>query len=91
MAELLILAVLVEAVTELVKDIHRKGLSPHQLVALALGQVLAWGAGINVFDMVGVEGEDWMNYVGKTLSGLIMSRGANYVHKVWDRISSRRA
>lgn len=86
--ELLLLAVLVEAATEIVKDIRNKGLTFHQVVALVFGQLLAWGSGLNVLMMVGVEGSPWLSYVGYVLTGLIISRGAGYVHALWDRLAA---
>lgn len=88
LAQLLVLAVLTEAVTELVKNIKDNGWNFPRLSALVFGQVVAWGTGLDLLALVGVTGADWLPYVGIVLTGLALSRGANYVHDLWDRIGA---
>lgn len=88
LAQLLVLAVLTEAATELVKDVTERGFTIAQLVALVFGQVAAWGVGLDFFSLVGIDGAPWLGYVGTAFGGLVISRGANYIHSLWDRIGA---
>lgn len=84
----LLAAVVTEAVVELVKNVWEKGFTVSQVFALAFGQVVAWGGGLDFFAFVGVGGHAALHYLGVVVGGLVISRGANYVHDVWDRIGA---
>jgi len=76
---LLVLALVVEALWDSLKMTWQKGkFSPDRVGALVLGIVLAVGADVDFFELVGVP-ISWP-YVGPILTGVILSRGANFVH-----------
>ena len=85
---LFILAVLCEAVVEWVKDLAPvlTGVAV-ELVALVVGLVLAFGAGQNLFGLIGVEFA--YPIVGTLLAGIVVSRGSNYIHDLLGRLQGR--
>jgi len=82
---LFILSVLCEAVVEWLK-----GLVPVlagtavQVAALVVGLVLAFGAGQNLFTLIGVEFA--YPVVGTVLAGIVVSRGSNYIHDLISKL-----
>jgi len=86
----ILLAVLCEAVVELVKGIVEDGFQYPQLAALLFGQAVAWGVGVDLLALAGIEGAAWLSYVGTALAGLVVSRGAGYVHSLADRLAQAR-
>lgn len=87
--KMLILAGLTEAITELAKSISdsfKNGLDFPKLLALLFGQVVAWGTSVDLLALVGIEGAGWLPYVGIILTGLAVSRGANFLHDLLDRV-----
>ena len=76
---LFILSVLCEAVVEWLKGIVPvlAGVAV-QIAALVVGLVLAFGAGQNLFTLIGVEFA--YPVVGTVLAGILVSRGSNYIH-----------
>lgn len=82
---LIVLAVLCEALVEWVKDI-----SPTiseisiKLASFAVGVILAVGADANLFNIIGVQFR--FEWVGWILSGIVVSRGSNYVNDLIGRI-----
>lgn len=74
---ILILAITVEALIEYGKLIFQKQINWKQLVALVIGVLLAVAANVDLFAVVGVT--FIVPYVGVVLTGIIFSRGANYV------------
>src|SRR5690606_8535996 len=91
LATLVLLAVLCEAVVELVKGTAADGFAFPQLAALRFGQAVAWGVGVDLFALAGITGERWLGYVGTALAGLVVSRGAGYVHALADRLATVRS
>jgi len=90
LATVVLLAVLCEAVVELVKAVVEDGFSYPQLAALLFGQAVAWGVGVDLLALAGIEGTAWLAYVGTALAGLVISRGAGYVHSLADRLAQAR-
>ncbi len=77
---LLVLAVVCEAVVEWIKELF-PDLLPKQvkmIIALAVGLVLATGAGQNLFVLLGITFA--YPIVGYVIAGLLISRGSNYIH-----------
>lgn len=77
-ALLLIVAILTESVTEVIKSIFPKGSIQDKVtygVSVLVGLVLAFAFHLNIFGLNGF-GE----YVSIVFAGLIASRGANYVN-----------
>lgn len=75
---LLVVAILTEAATEIVKNLFPLGVVEDKItyaVSIAIGVALALAFDLNVF---GLEG--YGEYVSIVFAGLIASRGANYVN-----------
>lgn len=78
LATILILAITVEALIEYAKLIVvNKTVNWKQIAALVIGVGLAVLAGTDLYNMVGVTFS--VPYVGMVLTGIIFSRGSNYV------------
>lgn len=77
-ATIIILAITVEALIEYVKLIFvQKAVNWKQVAALIMGVALSILAGTDLYALVGVGFA--VPYVGSVLTGIIFSRGANYV------------
>ena len=76
---LFILSVLCEAVVEWLKDlVPALAGTAAKVAALVVGLVMAFGAGQNLFLLIGVEFA--YPIVGTVLAGIVVSRGSNYIH-----------
>ena len=71
-----ILAITVEALIEYGKLIFGKTINWKQIAAIAVSILLAFGAQVDLFAVVGVK--FIIPYLGIILTGIIFSRGANY-------------
>lgn len=75
----IILAAIGEAVWETLKMVWQENkLNADRIGALILGEVLAFGTGLNLMDIVGVPFK--IDVIGIILSGILISRGANFLH-----------
>lgn len=84
---LVILALIGEAVWETLKMTWQQGkVSIDRLGALAIGLLLAIGTGLDLMAMVGVPLH--IPYVGMVLTGLLISRGANFIHDLLASINN---
>ncbi len=80
----IMLAVVLEAVVEYAKDIFKREFEVEKFIALIMGLVFAFGAGLDLFVLVGIEFH--IPYVGMAIFGLFISKGANVVHDIFDRL-----
>ena len=83
-------AILVEALTEyLDKLLPKKILSPipNQIVAVVIGILVCASAGADVFPLLGVPLA--VPYLGAGLTGILVSRGSNFLHDLFSRIGKR--
>jgi hypothetical protein len=84
---LIILALIGEALWETLKLTWQNGkLSIDRMGALLIGELLAIGAGMDLLAMVGVPLK--IPYVGLILTGLLISRGANFIHDLLQSINN---
>ena len=84
---LIILALIGEALWETLKLTWQNGkLSIDRVGALLIGELLAIGTGLDLMAMVGVPLK--IPYVGMILTGLLISRGANFIHDLLQSISN---
>jgi hypothetical protein len=75
----LVIAAMVEAVWETLKMVWQEGkFSFDKLGALAIGLLVAFGSGIDVTELMGVQMK--LPYLGIVLTGILISRGANWMH-----------
>lgn len=88
MNELLILVtmgILVEAVVEVIKSIYNEGRVNYTvLLSIVVGILFAFTLRVDLFQLLGIEVH--IAYVGTILSGLIVSRGANFVHDLLGKL-----
>ncbi len=81
-------AVIVESIVNIVRNIEAKNTDWRYWAALGLGLVLGIFVSVNwdidLFKIAGLEAR--LPFAGAVLTGLIMSRGANFVNDFWDRL-----
>lgn len=84
--QLVIIGFLVEAVTDTLKLIYDRedGIQVSKLVALAVGLVLAFVTQKDI--LVAVKLLEVSNIAGIILTGILVSRGGNFIHELFDRL-----
>lgn len=76
---IVVAAMLSEAVWETGKMVWQKGkVSVDRVGALVVGLLIAVGAGLDMFLLVGIN--FFHPLIGPILTGVLLSRGANFVH-----------
>lgn len=92
MNELLILVtmgILVEAVVEVIKSIYQDGkFNKVILLSILTGILFAFTLQVDIFKLLGIEVH--INYVGIVSTGLIISRGSNFVHELLNKLEGDR-
>lgn len=75
---LVFLAIIVEAIITYCKEFFVKGnLHWEMLISIAIGVLTAIAYGVDVFSMVGMQSN--VPLLGNILTGILVSRGSNYV------------
>lgn len=86
--QLIIIAVLVEALTEVFKSIFKDGkLDKSSILSIVVGLILAFTINLDLFVAIGLV--PTVPFIGVVATGLLISRGANTVHDVISRINSK--
>jgi hypothetical protein len=89
-ALVLLFGVLVEAIIQVVKGwLPDAVIAPGWLwpVASAVtGIILSFAAGVDALSALGVE--ITAPFVGQVVTGLLVSRGSNFIHDLWKRIKN---
>lgn len=86
--QLIIIAILVEAIWENLKMIWDKNkLNINMLGSLLLSMIICVLAQINIFKIVGIE--LIVPIIGYLLTGIIVSRGANFVNDLFSKINNK--
>ena len=84
-AQLIIIAILVEAIWENRKMIWDKNkLNINMLGSLLLSMIICTLAQINIFEIVGIN--LIVPIIGSLLTGIIVSRGANFVNDLFKKL-----
>lgn len=84
-----IVALVGEAIWETIKMTWQHGkVNIDRIGALIVGLIIAIAAGIDIMDIIGVPMK--IPYVGTVLTGVLISRGANFVHDILETVSSVR-
>lgn len=84
---LIVVALIVEAVWETSKMIWQNGkLSIDRIGAIVVSEVFVYGIQVDMFTMIGLPFH--MHFVGMALTGLLISRGANFVHDLLVKIAT---
>ena len=87
-AQLIIIAILVEAIWENLKMIWDKNkLNINMLGSLLLSMIICVLAQINIFKIVGTE--LIVPIIGYLLTGIIVSRGANFVNDLFSKLNNK--
>ena len=87
-AQLIIIAILVEAIWENLKMIWDKNkLNINMLGSLLLSMIICVLAQINIFKIVGIE--LIVPIIGYLLTGIIVSRGANFVNDLFSKLNNK--
>lgn len=87
-AQLIIIAILVEAIWENLKMIWDKNkLNINMLGSLLLSMIICVLAQINIFKIVGIE--LIVPTIGYLLTGIIVSRGANFVNDLFSKLNNK--
>ena len=85
--QLIVVAILVESIWENLKMIWDNGKIPiDRIGALAFGILVCVLTGIDIFPVVSIPMA--IPYVGSVLTGIIVSRGANFVHDLLEKINA---
>lgn len=82
---LIIIAILIEAIWENLKMLYDKDkININMIGSLTLGMLICILARINVFDIVGITLT--IPFFGYVLTGIIVSRGANFVNDLFKKL-----
>ncbi len=83
------IALLVEAIWETLKMVWQEGkINVNTIGALAVGISVSILAKIDIFAMQGISLS--IPLVGWILTGILMSRGANFIHDLFDKLEDKR-
>ncbi len=85
---LILVAILVESLVEWIKDIVRKEVQWMDLASLAVSFVVLYILGPEIPPIIGFNIE--VPFLGIIFLSIIISRGANYVHEILDRVNNWR-
>lgn len=87
-AQLIIIAILVEAIWENLKMIWDKNkLNINMLGSLLLSMIICVLARINIFKIVGIE--LIVPIIGYLLTGIVVARGANFVNDLFTKLNNK--
>lgn len=84
-----VVGLLVEAVVQtlrLVYDQATRKISIPIILSLVVGLIAAFGANLSIFDALPqtIAAPNWL---GCALTGILVSRGSNFIHDLWNRIN----
>lgn len=87
-AQLIIVAILIEAIWENLKMIWKDGkISVNKCGSLILSVVICLLANIDIFPIVGIVIS--IPFVGAGLTGIIVARGANFVNDLFTKLNNK--
>lgn len=88
-SQILIIALLIEAIWENCKSIWQKGkLSIDMLGALLMSVLVCILTKSDIFALVGIEIS--IKYVAYVLTGIVVGRGANFVHDLFNKLKGEK-
>lgn len=86
-AQLILIAILVEAIWENLKMVYdKKKLNVNMIGSLILGIIICLLAKVDIFGIVGLN--LFIPFIGSILTGIIVSRGANFVNDLFKKLRS---
>lgn len=86
LSQVVILAVMVEAIWENIKRAYTDSLQPSVLGSLVVSILVCVLAGVDVFEIIGLPLR--VAFVGSILTGIIAARGANFVNDLFTRLNA---
>lgn len=87
--QLIILALLIEALVQAVKpvwDTEAKKLSVPELISMVVGAIVAVIGQINMFEGLISTSSIFMLYVCCVLTGAALGRGPSFIHDLWQKV-----
>ncbi|MEW5828341.1 MAG: hypothetical protein AB1846_05570 [Chloroflexota bacterium] len=89
LTQLTLVAFLVESLIQTFKPLYdkEKGWNKNSLLALAVGIVVSVATGFDLFELLGIEVQ--FPYVGSVLTGILASRGSNFLHDIFKFVEQR--
>ena len=87
--QLALIAFLVESLIQTIKPLYEKdkGWNKHTLLALAVGIVVCVATGFDLFNLLEVPVK--IPILGSVLTGILASRGSNFLHDVLKFVETR--
>lgn len=86
----LVMAVIVEAIVDYVKTwVVEKKIQWQQIAAVLFGIAISFAYCLDIPALVGIESH--VAYVGNVLTGILISRGSNYIHDLYKNIISKKS
>lgn len=83
--QLIIVAILVEAIWENIKMVYQEGkLSVSMIGSLVISIIICVVANVDIFPVVGVSMS--IPFIGSILTGIVVSRGANFVNDLFSKL-----
>lgn len=83
--QLIIVAILVEAIWENIKMVYQEGkLSISMIGSLVISIIICVIANVDIFPVVGVSMS--IPFIGSILTGIVVSRGANFVNDLFSKL-----
>ena len=82
--------ILVEAIVQVIKSGVPDTVNPPvwlwPVISAALGVAMCVTAGVDALSALGVE--ITVPFIGRAITGLLVSRGSNFLHDIWGRINN---
>ncbi len=86
--QLIIIAILVEALTEVFKSVFKDGrLNKSSILSIVVGLILTFTINLDLFVAIGLT--PTIPVIGVVATGLLISRGANFVHDTMSKINNK--
>lgn len=86
-AQLIVVAILVEAIWENLKMVYdKKKLNLNMVGSLILSIIVCLAARIDIFEIVNINLV--VPFIGSVLTGIIVSRGANFVNDLFTKLKT---
>lgn len=83
--QLIIVAILVEAIWENIKMVYQGGkLSISRIGSLVISIIICVIANVDIFPVVGISMS--IPFIGSILTGIVVSRGANFVNDLFSKL-----
>jgi len=83
--DFLMLAILVEAIAKIGKEVHKNNfLTFDILFPIIIGILCALYTNMNIFYIFNIPVKLHYDWIGNIFTGIIISRGANFIHDIFD-------